>query len=180
MIEVPVFPTLFYETSIPEKLAVDILSYIKTREADIRIVSEASQPHPTSDYATDFSCPIDIPLFDQYVLPHVQNEVAQLGYRYELECHWVSCYTGACGSHSMHNHQSGYDGKVHMSAILYLSNVGVTDFFSTSLVASTYMHSVASQIGKIVLFPSIVPHQYRAEQYDGNSRYTVPFNGFFR
>lgn len=179
MNELQVFPTLFYEMRIDPKLAIDIVSYIKTQEPAIRNISEATQPHPVSDYSTDFSNPIDVPLFDQYVMPEINNAAASIGYTFELSQYWISCYTGPSGSHPMHNHQEKYNGRIMMSAILYLSNIGFTDFFTTSYTADQYMYSVPSEMGKIIFFPSIVPHQYRAEQYDGNSRYTLPFNGTF-
>lgn len=179
MIETPVFPTMFYEMNVDPQLAMDIVQYIKTREPEIRNISEATQPHPVSDYATDFSCPIEIPLFMQHVMPEIQKSAASIGYQFNLSNYWVSCYTGPAGSHPMHNHQEKYNGRIMMSAILYLANVGYTDFFSMSYSADRYQHSIRSELGKIVFFPSIVPHQYRAEQYDGNSRYTLPFNGEF-
>jgi len=179
MIETPVFPTMFYEMNIDPNLAIDIIAYIKEQEPRIRSISEASQPHPITDYATDFAHPIHIPLFHEHVIPAVEASASSIGYKFQLENYWVSCYTGPAGSHPMHNHQEKYNGRIMMSAILYLSDIGFTDFFNMSYSADQYMYSVPSKMGKIVFFPSIVPHQYRAEQYDGNSRYTLPFNGSF-
>lgn len=176
MIEQPLFPTLFYETKINENLAYDIIDEIKQLEPKVRNISEATQPHPISDYATDFSSPLRVELFHQYVVPQLSEEIAEIGYHLSMGTSWVSCYTGPHGSHPMHNHVEGYDGRINYSAILYLSNIGYTDFFTTSPTAANCMHSIKSEVGKVVFFPSIMPHQYRTEMYDGNSRYTLPFN----
>lgn len=173
---VPVFPTMFYETKINIDLAYDIIKEIKELEPTIRNISEATQPHPVSQYSTDFSKPLHINLFHDHVVPFLESEVEKIGYKFKLTSSWVSCYTGPHGSHPMHHHSGGWDGKTRYSGILYLSNIGYTDFFTSNMSAENYMHVVSSEVGKVVFFPSIVPHQYRTEQYDGNNRYTLPFN----
>ncbi|MDB4726097.1 hypothetical protein OAF54_01580 [bacterium] len=176
MNKLEVFPTIFYETNIGVELANDIVHEIKENEDKIKNTSEATQPHPVTDYATDFCNPVSINLFHNYVLPHLRNEFDAMGYDMQFLQSWVSCYTGPHGSHPMHIHARGYNGQLKFSGILFLSNVGHTDFFSVNMMADEYQYSVPSEQGKIVIFPSIVPHQYRAESYDGNHRYTLPFN----
>jgi len=171
-----IFPTIFYETNIDPRLAFDILEDIKSKKTRIDLVHESTQITPVSDYSTDFIEPIDVPLFDQHVVPQLINEFKEMDVSLEIGNKWVSCYTGPDGCHPMHIHAKRFSGVPEFSAILYLTSIGYTDFFNTTLHSDQYQHSIESQVGKIVFFPSIIPHQYRAERFDGNHRYTLPFN----
>jgi len=176
LIEKPLFPTLFYEIDIDSNLALKVLNEIKDKQNQINTVSEATQIHPVSDYSTDFLNTIPIETFDNEVIPYLQHEWAQLNTRMENIYSWVSCYTGPHGCHPMHNHQDGYRNNLAYSAILYLTSVGSTDFFTVAPSAHNYIYAHESRIGNVIFFPSIIPHQYRTESYDGNNRYTLPFN----
>lgn len=176
MLEKPLFPTMFYETQIPRDLCFAVLDEIKSKQDMIDTVSEATQIHPVSDYSTDFMHTIRIDLFWDEVIPRLQMEWESLGKEMVNIHSWVSCYSGPSGHHPLHNHKPGYDGRLHYSAILYLSDVGMTDFYTIDTTAQNNMYCQKSQLGTVLFFPSIIPHQYRSEQYDGNTRYTLPFN----
>ena len=176
MLEKPLFPTMFYETQIPKDLSFAILDEIKYKQQTIELVSEATQIIPVSDYATDFAHSIRIEHFWNDAVPFLQNEWKQIGYRMENILSWVSCYTGPHGHHPLHNHEPGYSGRMHYSAILYLTRTGMTDFFNTSVAARDYQYTNTHDVGSVIFFPSIIPHQYRSEQFDGQPRYTLPFN----
>jgi hypothetical protein len=176
MLEKPLFPTMFYETQIPNDLCFAVLDEIKSKQHMIDTVSEASEIHPISDYSTDFSHSIKIDSFWNDVIPILQEQWSKFNTQMINIHSWVSCYTGPAGHHPLHNHSQGYDGRMHYSAILYLTRVGMTDFFNIDITAQQNMYCHQSKIGSILFFPSIIPHQYRAEHYDGNARYTLPFN----
>lgn len=176
MLEKPLFPTMFYETQIPQDLCFSVLDEIKSKQHMIDTVSEATQVHPISDYSTDFIHSIRIESFWDNVVPILQNEWAQMKQQMVNIQPWVSCYTGPAGHHPLHNHKQGYDGRIHYSAILYLTKTGMTDFFTVDVTARENMYCHQSNLGSVIFFPSIIPHQYRAEHYDGNVRYTLPFN----
>jgi len=172
----PLFPTMFFETKIDENLAISVLEEIRSKQFQIDTVSEATQIIPVSDYSTDFCHTIRIDSFWDHVVPQLQEEWSKLN-RQMVNIHsWVSCYTGPNGHHPLHNHNMGYDGRLHYSAILYLTRVGCTDFFSLDASAQNHQYSYPSGMGHILFFPSIIPHQYRSEHFDGNARYTLPFN----
>ena len=177
MNEMPVFPTMFYEAHLDRGIAFQVLDEIKSKRQIIDIVSEATQPHPVSDYSTDYSHSIRIESFWDFVVPFLDEQLAELNQKIEIFNSWVACYSGPAGHHPLHNHHLGYDGRNMYSGILYLSDIGNTDFFSTSITCKRNTFTSPSEIGKIVLFPSIIPHQYRSERYDGNTRYVLPFNG---
>lgn len=177
MLDKPLFPTMFYETEISKELSFAVLDEIKQKQHMIDTVSEATQIHPLSDYSTDFYHTIRIETFWNDVVPELQQQWKELDNLMMANIQpWVSCYTGPGGHHPLHNHSVGYNGRLHYSAILYLTNVGMTDFFSVDATAYARQHCEHSKVGKVIYFPSIVPHQYRAEHYDGNARYTLPFN----
>lgn len=176
MLEKPLFPTMFYETHISHDLCFSVLNEIKSKQSQIDMISEATQIQPVSDYSTDFMHSIRIETFWNDVVPTLQNEMRKINFRMENIQPWVACYTGPCGYHPIHNHEHGYDGRLHYSAILYLTSVGTTDFFTMGSSAHQYRHSEASQLGKVIFFPSILPHQYRSDHFDGNARYVLPFN----
>lgn len=176
MLEKPLFPTMFYETEIPKDLCFAVLDEIKSKQHCIDTVSEATQIQPLSDYSTDFAHTIRIDTFWNQVVPILQEQWHQYEKRMENINSWVACYTGPGGHHPLHNHSSGYDGRLHYSGILYLSDVGMTDFFTVDQTASHTQYCHKSRVGNVIYFPSIMPHQYRAEHFDGNARYTLPFN----
>lgn len=176
MLDKPLFPTMFYETQIPQDLCFMVLDEIKSKQNAIDTVSEATQILPVSDYSTDFIHAIRIESFWNDVVPMLQKEWNERGMQMINIHPWVSCYTGPAGHHPLHNHSGGYDGRLHYSAILYLTKTGMTDFFSVDVTAEHNMYCHKSDVGSVIFFPSIIPHQYRAEHYDGNARYTLPFN----
>jgi hypothetical protein len=176
MLEKPLFPTMFYEAKISDDLAFAVLEEIKSKQFQIDTVSEATQIIPVSDYSTDFVHSIRIDSFWDHVVPQLQEEWTKLNMTMANIHSWVSCYTGPSGHHPLHNHKMGYDGRLHYSAILYLSRVGTTDFFSLDCSARNHQYSHQSSFGSVIFFPSIIPHQYRSDHYDGNARYTLPFN----
>jgi len=176
MLEKPLFPTMFYEAKIDDDLAFNVLEEIKAKQFQIDTISEALQIIPVSDYSTDFVHSIRIDTFWDHVVPQLQEEWSKLNMQMANIHSWVSCYTGPSGHHPLHNHKMGYDGRLHYSAILYLSRVGTTDFFSLDSSARNHQYNYQSNFGNIIFFPSIIPHQYRSEHYDGNARYTLPFN----
>lgn len=176
MLEKPLFPTMFYETQIPRDLCFAVIEEIKSKQHMIDVVSESTQIQSVKAYSTDFPHPIRIEKFWNEVIPHLQMDWKNLGKEMMNINSWVSCYKGPSGHHPLHNHQVGYNSKLHYSAILFLSDVGTTDFFSIDATAIASQHTEKSSIGKVIFFPSIIPHQYRSEQLDGNIRYTLPFN----
>jgi len=176
MLEKPLFPTMFYESKINDDLAFHVLNEIKQKQFAIDTVSEATQVIPISDYSTDFVHSIRIDSFWEEVIPQLQDEWRQLNLRMENIHSWVSCYTGPGGHHPLHTHTPGYNGRNAYSGILYLTRVGSTDFFNVDVTAQNTQYTHQSEIGSVIFFPSIIPHQYRAGQFDGNARYTLPFN----
>jgi hypothetical protein len=178
--ELSVFPTIFYETQIDKDLSLEILKEIKDNQQIVDIISESTQPHPVSDYSTDYAHPLYIKTFWERVVPGLNQELSQFNFTFDVLQSWIACYTGPAGHHPLHNHVSGYDGNIPISGILYLTEVGFTDFFNVSVISQNNTFHVKSEVGKIILFPSIIPHQYRSESYDGNSRYVLPFNGHFK
>lgn len=172
----PLFPTMFYEIDIDPNLALAVLNEIKDKKHQIDTVSEATQAKPVSDYSTDYGNRIPIETFDNQVISFLQDEWSQTNVRMRVSSSWVSCYTGPTASHPMHNHDSGYEYRTMYSAILYLTSVGNTDFFTVTPTAHQSFYSHTSKMGNIIFFPSIIPHQYYNHCYDGNDRYTLPFN----
>ena len=177
ILEKPLFPTMFYEIDIDANLALAVLNEIKEKKHHIDTVSEATQPKPVSDYSTDYTNRVPIETFDNEVISFLQNEWSQFNIRMEKIESWVSCYTGPNANHPMHNHHAtGYQYRSSYSAILYLTSVGTTDFFSVTPPASQSFYSHSSRLGNVVFFPTIIPHQYYNNNYDGNERYVLPFN----
>jgi len=176
MLEKPLFPTMFFETQIQKELSFAVLHEIKSKQHMIDNVSAATQIQPLTDYSTDFSHSIYIETFWNDVVPVLQNEWQQFNTQMANIHSWVSCYTGPSGHHPLHNHVQGYTGRIHYSAILYLSKTGYTDFFTVDQTANDSMYAHKSEVGSVIFFPSIIPHQYRSEHYDGTPRYTLPFN----
>ena len=105
MLEKPLFPTMFYETEVPKDLCLSVLDEIKQKQDMINTVSEATQIHPVSDYATDFVHSIHIETFWDQVIPFLQNEWQKYGVMMANVNSWVSCYTGPAGHHPLHNHK---------------------------------------------------------------------------
>tara|TARA_Y100001949_G_C15885980_1_gene285972 strand:- start:96 stop:677 length:582 start_codon:yes stop_codon:yes gene_type:complete len=150
------FPTLFYEFTWTEDEIRPLLEEIKEKKVEIKIQSNSDSR--TDDYWTDYTLPVKLLEYEKLI------EKVSTAFFPKLQCshivHWTAIY-GEKGYHATHNHKAGLFELIdpNMSTILYLSDIGGTQFRNP--YQSDQIHSVLympSKVGKMIMFPSHILH----------------------
>jgi len=92
----------------------------------------------------------------------------------DIEQYWTAIYTKTA-YHSTHNHASNILDKINYSGILYLTDIGSTNFYSTNPSSFENKFYSKSEVGKILIFPSTIPHSVEPTM-DESKRVVVAFN----
>ena len=170
MIEHDIFPTKMFEVKANKDVCYSILDEIVSNENRLKLVSLSSQKQSVEDYVTDYDDPIKLPQFES-VIQNMKFDGGEL----TLNRYWVASYKNNA-FHHMHIHKGYCMDKCNWSGILYLSDIGFTEFFSTNPTSFFNMSRVKSEFGKIIMFPSNLPHSFTSDPMTHNKRYIVAFN----
>ena len=173
--EVHCFATKFFEIQVPIDNALNVLHEIKRNRETLEVISEATQSKNVSDYVTDYSHGIKLEAFE-VIENYIKSLFETQGFLFGITEYWTAIYVTNKGHHSFHNHKLNIFDPCNYSGILYLSNSGGTDFISSSPTSAQNTYHSESCLGKVLLFPSTVPHYYSPRINDDNERYVVAFN----
>lgn len=173
-----VFPTRFFEMKLDQVDAFNVLNEILRKEDEIRMISSTRQEQSSDCYATDFSSykddiRIDLKSMD-LVFELIRKNFEENNCTISFRKYWTAIYSKTA-HHSTHNHYFGILDRFNYSGILYLTDIGGTNFFSTnpsSLETDFHSHS---RMGKILIFPSALPHSVEPMMNDAK-RVIVSFN----
>lgn len=169
------FPTVMYEFEIPETLVDSITKSIEENKM-MNTETEGgfySQNQDSSIYYTDFESPNNISEVEE-VLENIQKYFSSIGLTFEVLKYWSAAYRDSA-VHTMHTHRGDITGHCNYSGVIHLSNIGSTTFFSTSPTSAYDSADIPSTKGRVVMFPSAIPHAVQRHQQD-EWRYVVPFN----
>ena len=157
-----VFPTLFYEFKFSEEQILPLYEEITSKKDTIKKVYNDLQRSAEAkiDYWTDFNSPT--------ILLEYEKLTKEISSQFlpEMYCenvvYWTSIYE-ALGYHEAHNHSPElYDIPIsNMSSVLYLSDIGYTEFLNPKLTVSVPENKlirIPSQVGKMIIFPDYVLH----------------------
>ena len=155
-----VFPTLFYVFDFSQDQIIPICKEIAANKTEIkkRYLESDSSTDAKIDYWTDYNNPIKLFEYEKLI-----EEIGK-SFLPEMYCEHIEYWTAIyeeMGYHGMHNHNPMlYDFPIcNMSSILYLSDIGRTEFFNPKLDGVTYQtYNISSQLGRMVMFPSHVLH----------------------
>jgi len=164
-----VFPTIFYEFKFSKEQILPICEEIAAKKTEIKKNYEDCEfkfkfhsdidEIKKIDYWTDFDRPIKLLEYEKMVAKEIPFKFLP-----EMSCEHVEYWTAIyeeMGHHFTHNHISMLHGApiCNMSSILYLSDIGYTEFLNPKQDAVTYQsYLISSQVGKMIMFPSHVLH----------------------
>lgn len=169
-----VFPSRFFDILLEKQDAFNVLNEILRKKEELKTISAVSQKQSVENYITDYDNPVELETF-RIVISKIEEMFKQYNLSFNLSSYWTSIYTGS-GFHTLHHHQMKRVSDSNYSGILYLSDIGSTEFFSCSPSSYDNYLCIPSEFGKVVMFPSIIPHTYSPTHNDNNIRYVVPFN----
>tara|TARA_Y100000310_G_C20525096_1_gene735595 strand:+ start:450 stop:1025 length:576 start_codon:yes stop_codon:yes gene_type:complete len=156
-----VFPILFYEFIFSQDQIIPLCKEIQDKKKIIKKRHDDQPINPEDevvDYWTDFNDPIKLLEYEKLI------EEISSQFLPEMDCkhviHWSAIY-GKRGWHGTHSHNPLlYDfSSCNMSSILYLSDIGHTDFFNPRQSDELYRTmSWPSKKGRMTMFPSHILH----------------------
>jgi len=146
------FPILFYELNWTEDEIRPLLDEVQEKKEKIKQRVNSV----TADYWTDYS--VQEKLFEYEKLIEKVSFSPKLQYSHIV--YWTAIY-GEKGYHTTHNHNGSLFEQIdpNMSSILYLSNIGGTQFHNP--YQSNQNHQLLympSKVGKMIIFPSHILH----------------------
>ena len=159
-----VFPTLFYEFIFSQDEIIPLCKEMENKKEKIKKLY--SDEFVMMDYWTDYRNPITLLEYEKLIQKIPSQFISQ-----QLTCehdkknsqyvYWTAIY-GERGYHETHNHNESFYDILHcnMSSILYLSDIGHTEFFNPR--QSDEIHSscrIPSKMGKMIMFPSHMLHR---------------------
>ena len=179
MIGLDLFPTRFFEIQLDKVDAFNLLHEIVRKEDEIKIISLTRQNQSIDDYITDFTYDRDsenvkLDNIDK-IFKVIKNNFEENNSNIDIVDYWTSVYFKN-GHHSLHNHRMDILDRCNYSGIIYLSDLGSTDFYSTSLTSFHSKYQCVSKMGKVIIFPSDIPHVALPTYSEENKRYVVAFN----
>ena len=148
------FPTLFYEFTWTEDEIHPLLNEVKEKTEEIKIQSNSE----IDEYWTDYSDTVKLLEYEKLIEKVSTAFFPKLQYSHIV--YWTAIY-GERGYHATHNHNGSLFELLapNMSSILYLSDIGGTQFRNP--YQSNQTNSVLympSKVGRMIMFPSHILH----------------------
>ena len=172
------FPIRFFEINLDQVDAYNVLNEILRKEDEIKLISSTRQLQSADEYITDYpynshSAIVELESMG-LVFDKVKTVFEENNSIIDIDQYWTAIYTKTA-HHSTHDHSSNILDKINYSGILYLTDIGHTTFYSTNPSSFYNDFKINSQLGKIIIFPSTIPHSVEPTM-DESKRVVVAFN----
>jgi len=148
------FPTLFHEFTWTEDEIRPLLEEMQEKKEEIK----TNNIDTVDDYWTDYSVQEKLLEYEKLISKIIVEFLP------ELQCdhivYWTAIY-GEKGYHATHNHNGSLFEQIdpNMSSILYLSDIGGTQFRNPYQSDQHHKHFyMPSKVGKMIMFPSHILH----------------------
>ena len=177
---VDLFPSKFFSFQFTDtEILQSIVEEVYSKKEKMTATSWAQGGGKSEDnYVTDYKNPQKIESFE-VAFSQVLNALEQINLQYEMTRYWTALYK-KFSIHELHEHNGGILQPINYSGILYLSDVGLTEFFTHNPSSFTNNVRIPSQYGRVILFPASIPHQVITD-FDFNvERCVIAFNGIMR
>ena len=173
------FPTRFFHFKIDQVDAFNLLNEIKRKEEDIRLISSVREHQSLDEYATDYpqqrgDCVVELEHLNK-IFCNIKDQFDKNNSTIDIKLYWTAIYLKN-GYHQLHNHKDNILDNCNYSGIIYLSDLGGTTFYSVSPTSFESRFFLKSEMGKIIIFPSLLPHAVEPTHNEENKRYVVAFN----
>jgi len=178
MIGLDLFPVKFFEIRLDKVDAFNVLNEILKKEDEIRLISSTRQNQSADEYATDYSFDQDQKVVElesiNSVFDKIKTAFEENNSIIDIYQYWTAIYTKTA-HHLTHDHADNMLDRLNYSGILYLTDLGSTTFYSTNPSSFENKISLDSEVGKIIIFPSKIPHSAQPTM-DESKRVVVAFN----
>jgi hypothetical protein len=178
MIGLDLFPIRFFEIRLDQVDAFNVLNEILRKEEDIRLISSTRQTQSATEYITDYPYQQDDKIVElesiSSVFDKVKNTFEENNSTIDIGGYWTAIYSKTA-HHGTHDHSSNILDRINYSGILYLTDIGSTTFYSTNPSSFENRFYSKSEVGKILIFPSTIPHSVEPT-LDESKRVVVAFN----
>jgi len=152
----------------------DIMSEIQDNRSEIETLSRMFEHQDIKNYATDFRFPVRIKAFES-LMENIKVMFKEDGYNFDLKTYWTAIYNDTA-IHNMHIHKFSVLDEINYSGILYLSDIGETMFYSPNPTSQQLQYCEYSEAGKIIMFPSNIPHWVTQHKQSDCERVVMSFN----
>ena len=151
-----VFPTLFYEIIFSQDQIVPLVEEIQNKKEEIKKIYSKGESKPLDDYWTDYGDSIKLFAYEKLIEKMSSQFDPKMSCRHTI--HWSAIY-GARGYHDAHTHKQPLHEIPYnnMSSVLYLSDIGHTEFYSPIPDFANCM-TIPSKMGSMIMFPSHILH----------------------
>jgi hypothetical protein len=178
MIGLDLFSTKFFELQLDQVDAFNLLNEIMRKEDEMKIISSTRQSQSVEEYITDYSSSnshtVKLDNIDK-VFQIIKSSFESYNADIDIISYWTAVYIKT-GYHSLHIHKGNILDKCNYSGVIYLSDLGQTTFFSVSPTSFEASYVSVSKMGKVIMFPSTVPHAVDPTYDENNKRYIISFN----
>ena len=184
------FPTLFYEFNWTEDEIRPLLDEMQEKKEIVKykyLNEYAKDPADrVDDYWTDHAGSVTLTEHDKLVEQLIDHFAPHL--TLHLIAYWTAIQAEK-GYHETHQHNPHPYELIgpNMSSVLYLSNIGMTHFFSPDQLSGNPEMFIQAEVGKMLLFPAhilhrVPPHMKKDEEriiMSGNWKLTESYPGGF-
>lgn len=174
-----IFPTKMFEYRLDPADSFNLLNEVMRKEDTLKIISSIRQTQSTEEYMTDYPNTKEKPGVKLENLEHIftilENKFGEYNTSFNVTSYWIAVYLKS-GFHGLHNHNTTITEHENYSGIIYLTDIGCTTFYSTSPSSFDKMYTSNSEMGKIIIFPSTLPHAVEPTYHEENKRYVIAFN----
>ena len=173
------FPTLFYEFTWTEDEMRPLLEEMEEKKKAIKwkyLNEYAKDPEDrVDDYWTDHAGSVTLDEYNKlteevcnYWKPHLDVH---------LIAYWTAIYAKK-GYHETHQHNPHPYETVgpNMSSVLYLSDIGVTQFYAPDQLSGDPDIFIQSEVGKLVIFPAHILHRAPPHMHPNEERIVISAN----
>ena len=169
-----IFPVLFYEFIISQDQIIPLCEEIQDKKEIIK--KRYNDTVPVVDYWTDFLNSVELLEYEKLIEEISSQFLPEL--RCEHVRYWTAIYEER-GYHETHKHNDSLYNipRCNMSSILYLSNIGHTDFFNPRQSAEIHQYyAISSKMGSMIMFPSHIQHRAMSHGKKDEERIVVSSN----
>jgi hypothetical protein len=173
--ELDLFPTKFFSIKLEEnELLSPLTKEVYENREEIKSLSWATQEQSCENYITDFVKPKQYASFNR-ISEYLRYNFSEMGYAFDMDMYWTAFYK-KFSIHEIHAHKPSILTDTNYSGVLYLSSIGSTNFFSSNPSSFYNTIQIESEYGRIVMFPSNVPHQAITNFDSDVERCIIAFN----
>ena len=171
MDRIDLFPVRCLHTRIenPQEVLDEALSY----KEEVKKITKEKVDTCSEYHFTDFGAPVKNKSFEKAIEKALMPLTQEENLNVDIIDYWTAFYEKG-GLHEPHLHCDNIFDKCNFSGILYLSNIGGTQFFCPHNMTTANTVTVEGRMGEVFIFPSLLPHTFA--QAVAGDRVIISFN----